>query len=103
MHVRRAEVARLAAWDFRMNERPNYRPWLWGTRWPLITRWVKDRPDRVIAWYGGTLLTTAGAIAVSAIAGWMPLVIIGCVVLVFTGIEACIRVPRARRAMRDEN
>ena len=55
-----------------MGERPSYRPWLWGMRWPLVARWAKDRPDRVIAWYGGSLLAIVAVLATAAVFGWRP-------------------------------
>ena len=85
-----------------MSERPSYRPWLWGNRWPLVTRWAKDRPERVIAWYAGTSVATAVLIAAAAVANLLPWVIIGGAVLVYGLIDAGIHVPRARHAMRDE-
>jgi hypothetical protein len=33
-----------------MPERPDFVPRWWGTRWPLVARWAKDRPERVLGY-----------------------------------------------------
>lgn len=82
-----------------MGERPSYRPWLWGTRWPLVARWAKDRPDRVIAWCVGAILATAVLLAIAAMWGSTLWVVLLCVALLYGVIDAGVHVPRARRAM----
>jgi hypothetical protein len=86
-----------------MGERPSHRPWLWGTRWPLVARWVKDRPNRVIAWYGGSLLVAIAILAIGVAASRPALIVGGGVASLIGVVEACIYVPRALRAMRRSN
>jgi hypothetical protein len=84
-----------------VKERPSYRPWLWGTRWPLATRWVKDRPDRVIAWYGGQLVVAVGLLAIALVASSTSWTVAFGLGLALCMLEASVHVPRALRALRD--
>jgi hypothetical protein len=86
-----------------VRDRPSYVPRTWGTRWPLVARWAKDKPDRVIAYFGGSALATMAMLAVGIVASQLALVVAGLIACVVIVIEGGIYVPRAFRAMRDRH
>ncbi len=85
-----------------VNERPTYRPWLWGDDWPLVARWAKGRPDRVAVWYAASAVLAVGVTAWAAVTGWLFGLVVGAVVLVWVMADAGVHVPRARRAIQDQ-
>jgi hypothetical protein len=84
-----------------MANRPGYRPWLWGTSWPLVTRWAKDRPKRVVAYYVASGVLIIYVIVAETLRNGLAWMILGGVVFMFWLLDAGVHIPRACRAMRE--